>query len=161
MSILAYDGVMAQEEAVSEGSLLASTGYLLARLGMESRRVWGQMLGEYGLTPHQFGILMALAQMTAASQQQLSRAVGVDPRNAVPIVDALEERGLLERSPAPGDRRRHAITLTDAGRMMIEQLTHAGDQLENSFLESLTDHERASLHASLSKLYRAVTGAAR
>jgi DNA-binding MarR family transcriptional regulator len=145
----------------SERFLLASTGYLLARLGMESRRTWGQMLGEYGLTPHQFGVLMALAQLESASQQQLSAVVGVDPRNAVPIVDALEERGLLERRADPADRRRHAITLTEAGQTMTGQLRQAGDELENWFLESLTDQERAGLHATLSKLFTAMTRAAR
>jgi DNA-binding MarR family transcriptional regulator len=162
MSILRYHRGVTQEEAVNEpGSLLASTGYLLARLGMESRRVWGQMLGEHGLTPHQFGVLMTLAQLKAASQQQLSQAVGVDPRNAVPIVDSLEQRGLIGRRRDPADRRKHTITLTKAGQVQIEQLGQAGNELENWFLASLTDEERAGLHATLRKLFAAVSQAAR
>ncbi len=159
--MLQYDSAVRHEEAANERFLLASTGYLLARLGMESRRIWAQMLGEHGLTPHQFGVLMALAQLGAASQQQVSRAVGVDPRNAVPIVDGLEQRGLLERRPDPADRRRHAITLTTAGQATIGQLRQAGDELENRFLAGLTDEERAGLHATLSKLFTAVTRAPR
>jgi DNA-binding MarR family transcriptional regulator len=154
---LRYDGLVAQEEPAIEPSLLASTGYLLARLGMESRRLWGQMLAEHGLTPHQFGVLMALRPLGAASQQQLSRAVGVDPRNAVPIVDALEQQGLLQRRPNLADRRRHAISLTDAGQAKAEQLSQAGNDLEHWFLQSLTHDERASLHATLSKLFAAIT----
>jgi DNA-binding MarR family transcriptional regulator len=151
-----------QEETANEsGALLDSTGYLLARLGMESRRAWGQMLGDHGLTPHQFGVLMTLAQLKAASQQRLSRAVGVDPRNAVPIVDSLQQRGLIERRPDPADRRRHVITLTRAGQVQIEQLGQAGTELEDWFLASLTDEERAGLHATLRKLFTGVTQAAR
>lgn len=162
MCILRYHRAVTQEESANEpGALLASTGYLLARLGMESRRAWGQMLGEHGLTPHQFGVLMTLAQLTAASQQQLSRAVGVDPRNAVPIVDSLQQRGLIERRRDPADRRRHAITLTRAGQAQIEQLEQAGSELEDWFLASLTDEERTGLHATLRKLFTAVTQAAR
>jgi DNA-binding MarR family transcriptional regulator len=85
---------------------------------------------------------MTLAQLKAASQQQLSRAVGVDPRNAVPIVDSLQQRGLIERRVDPADRRRHAITLTRAGQVQIEQLGRAGNELEDWFLASLTDEER-------------------
>src|SRR5437660_8660806 len=107
MSILWYHDRVTQEEPAKELAPLASTGYLIARLGIESRRLWGQMLAEYDLTPHQFGVLSALAQLGAQSQHQLARAVGVDPRNAVPIVDALEHRGLLQRRPDPADRRRH------------------------------------------------------
>lgn len=152
-----YDGPVAQEKPAIEPSLLASTGYLLARLGMESRRRWGQMLAGHGLTPHQFGVLMALAPLGAASQQQLSRALGVDPRNAVPIIDALEQQGLLQRSPDPADRRRHAITLTRTGQAKAEQLSQAGNDLEHRFLHSLTQDERADLHATLTKLYAAIT----
>ena len=67
--------------------LIASTGYLLARVGAQSRRIWARMLAEHDLTPHHYGILMVLDQIGAAPQQQLSRAVGVDPRNAVPLIE--------------------------------------------------------------------------
>jgi DNA-binding MarR family transcriptional regulator len=151
---------VAQEDAAhGPDLLLESTGYLLARLGRESRHAWGQMLAEYGLTAHQFGVLMFLAQLGAASQQQLSLAVGVDPRNAVPIVDALQRRGLLERRPDAADRRRLSITLTGAGQAMVRQLRQAGSDLESWFLDSLSEQERTDLHATLAKLFAAVTRA--
>jgi DNA-binding MarR family transcriptional regulator len=106
-------------------------------------------------------MLMALAPLTAASQQQLSRVVGVDPRNAVPIIDALQHRGLLERRPDPADRRRHTIALTPTGQAMVGQLRQSGEELEDRFLDSLTEAERAGLHAALAKLYAAVTSAAK
>ncbi len=150
---------MGQESAAEEpAALLASTGYLLARLGMESRRWWAKMLGEHDLTPHQFAVLMVLAQLHGASQQHISRAVGVDPRNAVPIIDTLQRRGLLERRPDASDRRRHTVTLTSDGQLMIEQLRRAGADLEDQFLDSLSHEERAGLHATLSKLFNALAG---
>lgn len=146
-----------RQEAADHEDLLAGTGYLLARVGAESRRWWGQMLGEYELTPHQYGVLMALAD-GAASQQRLSGAIGVDPRNAVPIIDALERRMLLARTADPVDRRRHALTLTPQGRAMVKRLRRAGEDLEDRFLESLGDAERSQLHATLRKLFDAVAG---
>jgi DNA-binding MarR family transcriptional regulator len=148
-----------QEPAAGEpAALLASTGYLLARLGMESRRWWGQMLADHDLTPHQFGVLMALAQLQGASQRHISRVIGVDPRNAVPIIDSLQRQGLLERRPDPSDRRRHAVMLTADGQMMTEQLRRAGTDLEDRFLDSLSNEERARLHAILGKLFNALAG---
>jgi DNA-binding MarR family transcriptional regulator len=152
---------MEQEAALNQpGFLLASTGYLLARLGAESRRMWGEMLAEYGLTPHQFGVLMTLAQLKAASQRQLSLAVGVDPRNAVPIIDALERLGLVERGSDAADRRRHAVTLTADGHAMTGRLRQAGAELENRFLALLSSQERDALHAILTKLVTSVMRAA-
>jgi DNA-binding MarR family transcriptional regulator len=46
----------------------------------------------------------------------LAEATGVDAPYATLIVDSLEERGLVERQPDPGDRRRKLVTLTPAGR---------------------------------------------
>lgn len=46
----------------------------------------------------------------------VAETVGVDAPYATLIVDALEERGLVERQPDPADRRRKLVTITDAGR---------------------------------------------
>ena len=137
--------------------LVASTGYLLARLGMESRRLWGQMLAEFGLTPHDFGVLMMLRQVDSASQQQLSRLIGVDPRNVVALIDALESRQFVRRRPDPADRRRHAVVLTPGGRRLLDKLARAGEQVEQNLLRDLSDDEKASLHRLLAKLFESRT----
>lgn len=116
------------------------------------------MLAEHGLTPHHFGVLLVLDQLGAASQQQLSRGVGVDPRNAVGVIDLLEQRNLVERRPDPADRRRHAIALTRAGRAAIQDLRRAGEEVERQLLACLTEAERVDLHRVLRKLLAAVNG---
>ena len=56
------------------------------------------------------------------SLSQLAEAVGVDAPYATLIVDGLEERGLVERQPDPGDRRRKLVTLTAAGREAVARV---------------------------------------
>ena len=132
--------------------LRASSGYLLYRLGAESRRLWARMLAERDLTPHHFGVLSALDQLGVTHQQRLSELVGIDPRNAVPVVDLLRRRGLIERAPDPADRRRHAIQLTAAGRAVCADLRSAGDTIEAELLDGLDGRERTALHRLLLKL---------
>jgi len=120
--------------------------------------MWARMLAEHELTPHHFGMLMVLDQVGAASQQQLSRAVGIDPRNAVPVIDALQRRNLVERQPDPTDRRRHAVALTTAGRAALDDLRRAGDEVEEQLLDCLTPAERAALHRTLHKLLAVLDG---
>ncbi len=86
------------------------------------------------------------------SQQQLSHLIGIDPRNAVPVIDQLQTRGLLARNPDPTDRRRHAVTLTATGKGLLTRLRHAADDAEESLLTPLTTTERRTLHALLTKL---------
>ncbi len=133
--------------------LRLSSGYLLARLGAESRSLWARMLAERDLTPHQFATLMALAQVGESHQRRLSEIVGIDPRNAVAVIDTLHQRRLLKRRTDPGDRRRHVITLTAQGRSIVDQLRGAGDLIEHELLAGLSEAEQTRLHALLLKLF--------
>lgn len=135
---------------VPEG-LYGSTGFLLALAGAESRRQWARGLARSGLRPAHYGVLMVL-QREALPQQDLARALGIDPRNLVPIIDQLQGRGLLERRPHPGDRRRHLVTLTGAGRDALVSVQREGASVEREMLAPLTESEQAVLKELLLKL---------
>lgn len=66
------------------------------------------------LTPAQFLALRAIAAepLTAA---ELARRAGVSGAAVSQLVAALESAGWVERAPAPEDRRRQLLTLTQAG----------------------------------------------
>lgn len=118
--------------------------------------MWSRMLAERELTPHQFGVLMALDAIGETYQQKLSAFVGIDPRNAVPVIDGLRERDLLERTSDPSDRRRHLLRLTLAGTALVDKLRDAGDEIEGELLSGLTAREQATLHRLLHKLFVSV-----
>ena len=136
-----------------EQRFAASSGFLLARLGAESRRLWARMLAERDLTPHQFGMLMAVHALGETYQQRLSTFVGIDPRNAVPVVDGLRARDLVERAADPTDRRRQLLRATAAGSALIDELRDAGQEIESELLAGLDAGERQALHRLLHKLF--------
>jgi DNA-binding MarR family transcriptional regulator len=139
----------------AEAGPLSSSGYLLARIGAESRRRWARMLAEHGLTPHHYGVLLALSQLMTSPQHRLADAIGVDPRNAVPVIELLERRGLIARTTDPADRRRRVIELTGTGEKVAEQLGRAGAEIEAELLIGLTTRQRTTLNLLLHKLYDA------
>ncbi|WP_327010764.1 MarR family winged helix-turn-helix transcriptional regulator [Dactylosporangium sp. NBC_01737] len=130
----------------------ASTGYLLARLGAESRRRWARMLAEHQLAPHHLAVLMSLGHVGPVHQQRVSALIGVDPRNTVAVVDLLQRRGLVERAVDPGDRRRNTVTLTADGVDLLTRLREQVDAVEDVLLGGLPGHERELLHGLLSRL---------
>jgi len=133
--------------------LLESTGYLLARVGAESRRLFVAALADVGLTLSAYSVLMMLgADRGDMAQRTLGDHLDIDPRNLVPILDDLEERGLMVRGEHPSDRRRHAVRLTAAGRTLLSRIGHVGAAAEEELLEPLTRSERKQLHALLSRL---------
>ncbi len=125
-------------------------GFLLSRTGSMARRSWTRMLVERALTPHHYGMLMALGELGhACGQQRLSNLIGIDSRNAVPIIDGLVERGLLSREIDPSDRRRRILALTAPGRDVVLDLTETGAEIEDRFLQPLNPADREELHRIL------------
>lgn len=137
-------------------ALTGSCGFLLARLGTEARRRFAQLLQLHGLTLHHFAVLLALAETDGLPQRKLSALVGVDPRNAVPIIDDLEARRFIVREVDAADRRRHKVALTAGGRREMRALQSAGAKLEEGMLDSLTGGEREQLLGLLTKLFKAL-----
>ena len=132
--------------------LLESVGYLLARVGSESRRRFVEALGTQNLTLAAYSVLMILGSAGATTQRQLADAAGVDPRNLVPILDDLQARGLVVRDDHPADRRRHAVRLTPAGKAKLARLGEVGAAAELELLKPLTPAERRHLRTLLRKL---------
>jgi DNA-binding MarR family transcriptional regulator len=133
-------------------NLNASPGYLLARVGAESRRRWTRALSAAGLRPAHFGVLMTLGATARASQRELGQAIGVDPRNLVAVIDELEQRRLVEREAQPGDRRRYAVRLTATGKNKLAELRRRGETAERELLAPLDAREREQLRRLLVKL---------
>jgi DNA-binding MarR family transcriptional regulator len=53
--------------------------------------------------------------------RQLADALGTDPPHVSVIVDELEQKGLVERTPHPTDRRAKIVTVTATGRRAAEK----------------------------------------
>ena len=84
-----------------------------------SRRVTaaiGAELRALGLSIPQFDVLSTLTEREGLTQQELAERLYVTKGNVSGLIDRLVEAGLVERRAIPGDRRSHALHLTEAGR---------------------------------------------
>ncbi|MBP0454982.1 MarR family transcriptional regulator [Kitasatospora sp. RG8] len=93
------------------------------------RRRTSERLEPYGITPGQGRALRTLAHAPgcelpdrAMRLSDLADRLHIAPRSATTVVDALEEAGLVERTPDPADRRAVRIVLTEAGRSAVERI---------------------------------------
>jgi DNA-binding MarR family transcriptional regulator len=133
----------------------ASTWYLLAMAGSQARHLWASVLAQLHVSPSQFKVLQALSESGPLGQHQLADLIAVDPRNAVPLLDGLEERGLLAREVDPADRRRRVLTITNDGQRLAAELASIGAEIETDFLSPLTRPEQVALRQMLLSLLRA------
>jgi DNA-binding MarR family transcriptional regulator len=133
-------------------SFLDSTWYLLARTGSLAHQHWAAMIAEFDVSPSQYKVLMTLGEAGPLCQQRLAELIGVDPRNTVPIVESLVERGLIEREVDPADRRRRVLDLTRTGRGIVRDLASIGAEIERDILRPLPRADQARLRQMMLKI---------
>jgi MarR family transcriptional regulator, organic hydroperoxide resistance regulator len=78
---------------------------------------------ELGLRPASFGTLRALGEPRTMSE--IATVLHCDNSNVTGVVDGLEERGLVVRTPSTDDRRVKLIALTAEGRRVRARLMRA------------------------------------
>src|SRR6476619_6793375 len=125
--------------------LVASTSFLLKRLGFAAKERGMAAYEETGLHPYHFGVLLVLDEGSRDTQGSIADALGYDRGQLVGLLDELEEKGLVQRRRDPNDRRRHLVTLTPEGTKMLRRLRALATEVESDFLSPLTDIERAQL----------------
>jgi DNA-binding MarR family transcriptional regulator len=74
------------------------------------------------LTPMQAMLLDRLQDGIAAPMTDLAQQLHCDKSNLTGVVDALEARGLVERTTPPDDRRVRALVTTPEGRAVRARL---------------------------------------
>ena len=146
------------EEAPWMRALHADTGYLLYRLGLHSGRLFNATLEEFGLRLRHYALLRYLATVDGALQRELSDRLGYDPSAIVSLVDDLQELGLVERGPAPGDRRSRIVVLTDRGKNVLRDTDKGSRRVTDELLGPLDPEERATLQGLLARVAEADRG---
>jgi DNA-binding MarR family transcriptional regulator len=107
------------------------------------------------LTPSQTAVLTRLWKEGASSASALAGAERVRPQSMATIVAALEQRGLIKRTPDPEDGRRQVISLTREGRRRAESSRQAREEwLARAIQQRYSERERRVILDALSLLER-------
>jgi DNA-binding MarR family transcriptional regulator len=111
-----------------------------------------------GLTPSQGAALSTVEQYGPLTPSELAQRERVQRPTVARMLASLEERGLVQRAADPGDRRSALISLTPAGRALLDDVrTRKAAYLANR-LEELNDEERATLDRAAAILERLLEG---
>ena len=132
--------------------LVSSALFLLKRLGMRAKEQSFVAYEGAGLHPYHHAILAVLDAGSRETQGAIADALGYDRGQLVGLLDELEEGGLIVRQRDQSDRRRHVVEMTAEGRKALARARRLSKRLEDEFLASLDEHERAELHRLLVRL---------
>jgi MarR family transcriptional regulator, lower aerobic nicotinate degradation pathway regulator len=132
--------------------LAASSGFLLARLGLAFKSTAIHRIEQEGFEANQYGILAILGEGARETQATIADALALDPSRLVALLDSLEERGLVARQRHTHDRRRHVVSITPAGKRQLQRLRTIARQIEDEFFASLDAQDRKTFHRLLLQL---------
>jgi len=114
--------------------LVASTTFLLKRLGYAAKDRSLAAYDREGVHPYHFAILIALDQGEHETQGSIADVLGYDRGQLVGLLDELEAKGLVERRRDPNDRRRHLVRVTADGKRTLRRLRLRALEIEDAFL---------------------------
>jgi len=123
--------------------------FRMLRLDTRIHALIAERLKTINLSVPQCDVLTTLTEREGVSQQELAERLYVTKGNISGLIDRLEAAGLVERRRLEGDRRSHAIYLTEAGR----QAAKSGIAIQQQFVAQtygrLSEEKLAELDALL------------
>lgn len=141
-------GTAAELSALAAGAV----AFLLSQLGSHASALFSERIASLDLTPPQVGFLRLVGCEAGSSQQAIASRLGMAPSRLVPLIDDMEERGLVERRRHPQDRRNHALYLTAKALRLMGQLNRVAIAHEEAVCAGLDPKERQQLGALLQRV---------
>ncbi|MBW0115964.1 MarR family winged helix-turn-helix transcriptional regulator [Pseudonocardia abyssalis] len=109
-------------------------------------------LAEVGLPVRHFALLELLAGGPVARQHELGAAIGLDRTTTASLVRRLDDRGLVRRTPMPGNNRVLVLELTPDGSALLADAARRLAECEQRLLAPLAPDERVLLRRALDRL---------
>ena len=113
-------------------------------------------MGDEGLTPRQYAVLVAVSDAEGLSQTDLVHRTGVDRSTLADIVRRMIKKGLVQRQRTKRDARAYSVRLTDRGRKALDSARPAARLADERLLSSLPMKHRQAVVEALSSLVHAI-----
>ena len=121
----------------------------LADLGARLDQRLAAMLIPYNLTPAEFRILTVLVERGSTNAAEISDLTPIDPSFISRMVQRLAEKRLLSRRRSRTDRRTVSLRATKSGQALLTQLQEPIQQLEQEFIQGLTQSDLRRVEVSI------------
>ena len=113
-----------------------------------------ERLVRMGISMAQLHIMYTLQRGGEMPMSRLADVLHVSLSNATGLIDRIEERGLVERTRVPEDRRIVMIRVTDAGRQMLEEVDAISSELLRSVFGRIGRSQLAAVGRAIAELRR-------
>jgi len=108
--------------------------------------------GRYGISRREWRVLALLAACGAMSPSALAERGDLDRARTSRAIGSLVRKQLVQRVPQPGDARRAVVALTEAGRVLYDELFPQVAEINRRVLAVLEPPLVAALDEALARL---------
>lgn len=139
-----------QTDKLNFSYLEGTVGYSIRRAQIAVFQDILACFDDKSITLVQFSVLAVLEDNPEITQTELAEALAVERPRIVPIINALEERGLAKRTIREDDKRNRRLMLTPRGQALLKQLKERFAKHERRLVEVLggtTSKLLLTLHA--------------
>lgn len=136
-------------------------GHLLRRCHQIAVAIFLEECERLGLTPLQFAVLGSLLHDGPQDQVTLGGAAALDRTTISLVIRKLEARKLVHREKSAHDQRAKIVTITAAGKYLVNEALPAVEAAQRRILEPLDRAEAEQLVALLDKLAHGNNAASR
>jgi MarR family transcriptional regulator, lower aerobic nicotinate degradation pathway regulator len=133
-------------------ALHAMPGHLIRRIHQQTLARYTALTAEFDVTPVQYAVLHAIGGLPDSDQVGIGRAIACDKATVGPVIDRLQAKGLIVRTPDPNDRRVRRLRLTAEGEALLQAIEPAVAQVQRDLLAPLDDGQAHQLMSLLSLL---------
>ncbi len=115
-------------------------------------RVLNDTSTDQDLTPTQYSVLGLVRARGPIGLAELTELEGLNPTMLSRVVKALDERGLIERMPDPGDLRAARVAATEEGMRIHERVRDERTKVLSDCLHGLPADTAATLLGAVPEL---------
>jgi MarR family transcriptional regulator, temperature-dependent positive regulator of motility len=123
----------------------AMASHLLHSATQRADDLFAKEVGDANITPRQFVLLAAAAELADPSQTDLVKATGIDRSTLADIVRRLMRKGLLERRRSRADGRAKLVRLSRDGERLLKSIRSKAMRADAALLARLTADQRTAL----------------
>lgn len=140
---------------MSDFDLTKYLPYLVNRTGVRIATAFGEELRAHAITLQMWRVLAALDHADGQRISDLAALISIDVSTLSRILDAMQEKGLIERRRGNGgDARVVTVHETDAGHALTAKIIPRARHYEEVALRDFTAEEEKALKAMLVRVFR-------
>ena len=132
--------------------LITMPGHLIRRVHQISTALFAEECAGFDLTAVQYAALYAIRLHPGVDATRLSTLIAFDRSTIGDVLERLEGKGWVMRTPSPQDRRVKLVSLSAKGTRLLRKVQPAVRRVQERLLAPLAPDDRPVLQRLLSEI---------